>query len=183
MSGSSWRVLGYLLIFGLVFGLVASLLTFVLTVIVNRQSLYRDGHGGDRSCAHGVVNFGGVLIGALLMPFPAIGMTLLYIDLRFRKGEPVPRGQGVVGRRARYPRATRLGQSPKSSLSQASSGVCGAASAPPPPSGVMGGGSGAADSSENAISPGAPFRGRAPEEPGTSRSGSVELATAGIELC
>ena len=48
-----------------------------------------------------LVNFGGNLISAVLMPFTAIGMMLLYMDLRFRKGEPVPQpGEAVPDRPA-----------------------------------------------------------------------------------
>jgi Membrane domain of glycerophosphoryl diester phosphodiesterase len=97
VSGSSWRVLGYLLAFGLLFGLVAALLTFALTVIVSPASLTARSLTATIDPARlAIVNFGGNLINAVLMPFTAIGMMLLYMDLRFRKGEPVPQPGAAV---------------------------------------------------------------------------------------
>jgi hypothetical protein len=97
-SGSSWRVLAYLIVFGLIFGLIQILLTFVLTLIVNPSSLTLQGAVSQAfdPVRSAIIQFGSGLIGALLMPFPAIGMTLLYLDLRWRRGEPVPQpGEGV----------------------------------------------------------------------------------------
>ena len=97
VSGSSWRVLGYMLAFGLLFGLIAALLTLVLTLVVDPGSL------SDPTLTRPIdpvrvmiINFGAGLFSAMLMPFPAIGVTLLYLDLRWRRGEPVPQpGQAV----------------------------------------------------------------------------------------
>ena len=100
VSGSSWRVLGYLLVFGLLFGLVADCITFALTLIVNPASLTtRVLTVAPDPFRLAVVNFGGNIISAALMPFTAIGMMLLYMDLRFRKGEPVSQpGEAVANR-------------------------------------------------------------------------------------
>ena len=91
VSGSSWRMLGYLLAFGLPFGLIAALLTLVLTLAVDPQSLSMTALANPIDPVRVMIlNFGSGIISALFMPFPAIGMTLLYLDLRWRRGEPVP---------------------------------------------------------------------------------------------
>ena len=90
VSGSTWRVLGYLLVFGLVFGLIAGVLTFALTIIVDPASLIPRSPGElPRSTRHGRSSsaLGSSIISVLVMPFTAIGMMLLYLDLRWRRGE------------------------------------------------------------------------------------------------
>ena len=97
VSGSSWRVLGYLLAFGLIFGLIAALLTLVITLVVDPGSLAATSFTRPVDPVRVfIVNLGSGLIAALVLPFPAIGMTLLYLDLRWRRGEPVPQpGEAV----------------------------------------------------------------------------------------
>jgi hypothetical protein len=90
VSGSTWRVLGYTLLFAIVLGLIGGLLSLVVTLIVNpfrfvgtTVMLVDPGRLAVSTLVTG-------LITAALMPISTIGMTLLYLDLRWRKGEKVP---------------------------------------------------------------------------------------------
>lgn len=89
-TGSSWRILGYLLLFAVLAGLPAAVAVYVVTALL--------GSGVAQTATGLVVNpvesfvstFAIGFIAALFMPFPTIGLTLLYFDLRWRRGEPVP---------------------------------------------------------------------------------------------
>lgn len=89
-TGSSWRILGYLLLFALLAGLPAAVLGYLVTAVLG---------SGVTQTATGLVvspvdafvsTFAIGVVAALLMPLPTIGLTLLYFDLRWRRGEPVP---------------------------------------------------------------------------------------------
>lgn len=88
--GSSWRILGYLLLFGLLAGLPAAVIGYVVTAFLG---------SGVAQTATGLVanpveafvsTFAIGVIAALFSPFPTIGLTLVYFDVRWRRGEPVP---------------------------------------------------------------------------------------------
>ena len=93
VSGSSWRVFGYLLAFALVIGVISFAIVFLATLVLTLATM------SMRSAANApalgaAITFVNGLVGAVLMAIPAIGMTLLYLDLRFRKGEEVPQPGG-----------------------------------------------------------------------------------------
>lgn len=89
--GSSWRILGYLLLFGLLAGLPAAVIGYVAIAVLG---------SGVTETATGLLVANPVeafvsafsigVIAALFSPFPTIGLTLLYFDVRWRRGEPVP---------------------------------------------------------------------------------------------
>lgn len=89
VSGSSWRVLGYQLAFAVTVGLIALVIGFfiafiaVVALLLTRAPM-------TMQTINFVMGPTSALLGAILLPIPAIGMTLLYLDLRFRKGEEVP---------------------------------------------------------------------------------------------
>jgi hypothetical protein len=89
VSGSSWRVLGYVVAFALLLFVIGLAIAFVvgllLTVVLvaARSSI-------DIQTLSPIVSLAGALLIALLVPIPAIGMMLLYLDLRHRQGEVVP---------------------------------------------------------------------------------------------
>ncbi|MEO6351380.1 MAG: glycerophosphoryl diester phosphodiesterase membrane domain-containing protein [Candidatus Limnocylindrales bacterium] len=90
VSGSSWRVLGYLLLFALLLGLIGGLLGAVLTLIINPFTIVGATVVSVDPTRLAISTFVAGLISSALMPISAIGMTLLYFDLRSRKGEKVP---------------------------------------------------------------------------------------------
>ncbi|MGI8929044.1 MAG: glycerophosphoryl diester phosphodiesterase membrane domain-containing protein [Candidatus Limnocylindrales bacterium] len=88
--GSSWRIFGYLLLFGLLGGLPAAVIGYVVTLFLG---------SGVAQTATGLIanpieafasTFVIGVIAALFSPFPTIALTLLYFDVRWRRGEPVP---------------------------------------------------------------------------------------------
>ena len=91
VTGSSWRILGYLFLFGFLAGLPAAVLGYVATTLLG---------SGITQTASGLIisdpvrgflsTFAIGVIAALFSPFPTIGLTLLYFDVRWRRGEPVP---------------------------------------------------------------------------------------------
>ena len=90
VTGSSWRVLGYLLLLGLLIGLPVAVISYVVNLVI--------GSGVTVSGSTLVINAGQVfastvvtsLIASLFAPLVTIGVTLLYLDLRYRRGEQVP---------------------------------------------------------------------------------------------
>jgi hypothetical protein len=92
VSGSSWRVLGYLLVFGLLVGLVGALVSTVINIVVSPIRPTSLTTFVVDPVRLGISTFITGLISTALMPLPAIGMALLYFDLRWRRGEPVPHG-------------------------------------------------------------------------------------------
>jgi len=101
VSGSTWRVLGYILVFGIVFGLIGFIFTFALTAMVNPASLsVRTASAAMDPSRLAIISFGTAIISAVLAPFTAIGMMLLYLDLRWRRGEPVAQPGAAVADRS-----------------------------------------------------------------------------------
>lgn len=90
-TGSSWRILGYLFLFGFLAGLPVAVLGYVATALLG---------SGITQTASGLIvsdpvqgfmsTFAIGIIAALFSPFPTIGLTLLYFDVRSRRGESVP---------------------------------------------------------------------------------------------
>lgn len=82
--GSSWRVLGYLVTLGLVIGLLGALVTQIAQLLLG-------GAGAPIDAGEIVVQtlIGG-LVSMLLAPVLPIAFTLLYFDLRWRRGELAP---------------------------------------------------------------------------------------------
>jgi len=84
VAGSTWRVLGYVLAFGLATGILSQLLGQLGGIVVGLVA--------------GPVGTAGTLlrltwaaaITILMAPVVPAAMTLLYLDLRLRRGEPAP---------------------------------------------------------------------------------------------
>ena len=89
VAGSSWRVLGYVIAFALLLFVIGIALAFVVGLIVavvlaiSRSSI-------SIESLSPLISLGSAILIAALVPIPAIGMMLLYLDLRFGKGESVP---------------------------------------------------------------------------------------------
>ena len=89
-SGSSWRVLGYLLVLGLIVGLAGGLISTVVNLVIQPVRATGLTTFTVDPIRLAIATFVSGLIEAVLMPIPAIGTMLLYFDLRWRRGEPVP---------------------------------------------------------------------------------------------
>ena len=92
VSGSSWRVLGYLLAFLVAVGLLSLIITLPASMIVTFASF-----NATRSLSAltdptwtAALTFVTTVVSVVLAPLVSVGMMLLYLDLRFRKGENVP---------------------------------------------------------------------------------------------
>jgi hypothetical protein len=80
--------------------LIGFIFTFALTAIVNPASLsLRTAPVTLDPTRLAILSFGSAVTAALLMPFTAIGMMLLYLDLRWRRGEPVAQPGGAIADR------------------------------------------------------------------------------------
>ncbi len=91
VSGSTLRVIGYTLFFGLVTGVFALLVEIVLSLIVGSGFRVNGGTVVFQPVPFVITAIVQTLITAALLPVTAIGMTILYFDLRFRRGEsPLP---------------------------------------------------------------------------------------------
>jgi hypothetical protein len=89
VSGSTWRVIGYIVLLGLlgaVIGLIASLLGALVYGTGIDWTTFEQ--AWDPVAAAGQVIVGAI-IAVLAQPFLAAVMTLLYYDLRVRGGEPL----------------------------------------------------------------------------------------------
>jgi len=84
VGGSTLRVLGYLIVIGLVIGLIVSSLTTVANQLLTAGRLAFD---PAMIAAQSVV---GGLIGLIFVPFTNAVFSLLYYDLRWRRGELTP---------------------------------------------------------------------------------------------
>ncbi len=90
VTGSSWRVLGYVLLLALLVGLPVAVITYLVNTVI--------GTGVTATETTLVINAGQVFVGttatglvaSIFAPFGTIGVTLLYFDLRHRRGEQVP---------------------------------------------------------------------------------------------
>lgn len=90
VSGSTWRVLGYSLLFGLLIGLIAVLPATAVTLVLVPEVFSVQPTIVVDPLRSAALSFFNSLISVLIMPLPMIGLTLLYFDLRWRRGEPVP---------------------------------------------------------------------------------------------
>src|SRR5687768_5955291 len=92
VSSSSWRVFGYLIVFALLVGVTAGLLSAVVNIVINPVRITSVTTFTLDPVRLAIATFVSGLITAALMPLPAIATALLYFDLRWRRGEPVPHG-------------------------------------------------------------------------------------------
>ncbi len=81
VAGSGWRVLGYLLLIGILVGLLGAIVLQVGFALLGGSALTVD---GAVLLVQGL--FSG-LVATLLAPILPIALTLLYYDLRWRRGE------------------------------------------------------------------------------------------------
>lgn len=82
--GSFWRVLGTLLLAALLVGLVSSVISFPLGMVAGVTSLTVTG-GAMLTAVDLLVTFLSFLLSAVIMPFSAAVVALIYIDLRMRR--------------------------------------------------------------------------------------------------
>ncbi|WP_180272178.1 glycerophosphoryl diester phosphodiesterase membrane domain-containing protein [Actinomyces ruminis] len=82
--GSFWRVLGALLLSALLTGLVSSLIAFPLGLVAGATSVLAPG-AAISAAADVLVTFLSFLLSAVIMPFSAAVVALIYIDLRMRR--------------------------------------------------------------------------------------------------
>ena len=85
VTGSTWRVIGYSLLFGLAAGILGGLLVQLGNLAVDAAL-----PGVDDLVAAGLRFALGAVSTVLVTPIPAAALTLLYLDLRLRRGEPMP---------------------------------------------------------------------------------------------
>ena len=87
ISGSTARVIGYALLFGLAAGIIEGLLAQIGLIVVSALS------GVLSAEAQLVLRFAVSSISTLLLaPVVPVAMTLLYVDLRVRRGERISVG-------------------------------------------------------------------------------------------
>ncbi len=82
VSGSGWRVLGYLLLSGVISTLLGALLQLLPTALLRLDPII------PRDVLIGTLVDGVASI--VLLPLIPLVFTLLYYDLRWKRGEPVP---------------------------------------------------------------------------------------------
>ena len=90
--GSTWRVLGYTILFGILVALIATIVGTVMSIVVYPQMFTL---AGSISLAFdngrlALIAFLNLVLTALLTPIPTIALTLLWFDLRWHHGQPVP---------------------------------------------------------------------------------------------
>ena len=96
VAGSTWRVIGFLVVIGLTVGMVAFVLTLIVTIAVGAASLSVTQVQQIDPVRLGIANTLSLLIGTALLPFTAVATLLLYFDLKWRAGGAVPQ-PGVPG--------------------------------------------------------------------------------------
>ncbi len=87
VRGSWWRVLGITLLVGLIAGIVANVVSIPFSLVgaaVTAASSIRSGATGFGSS--GLAGLGSLVGAALVLPFTVACLTLLYLDLRMRRG-------------------------------------------------------------------------------------------------
>jgi hypothetical protein len=89
VAGSGWRILGYFIAFAVLLFVIGIAIAFVVGLLVAVVLAVLGSPMTIESVSPVISLFSAILIAALV-PIPAIGMMLLYLDLRFRKGEQVP---------------------------------------------------------------------------------------------
>jgi hypothetical protein len=90
VSGSGWRVLGYLFVFGLIVGVTGGLLSGVINVAINPVRVTGLTTVSVDPVKLAITTLIQGLIRSVFEAIPVIGTLLLYYDLRWRHGEPVP---------------------------------------------------------------------------------------------
>ena len=90
VSGSGWRVLGYLFVFGLLIAVTGGLIGAIVTVVINPFHATSLTTFTVDPVKLTISTFVNGLISSALEPIPVIGTLLLYYDLRWRHGETVP---------------------------------------------------------------------------------------------
>lgn len=91
VSGSSWRVLGYSILFALLVGAIGTFVGALFASFTGSGMREIDGRVVFEPTAYLVASVIDGLISISLAPISVIGLTLLYFDLRFRRAEaPVP---------------------------------------------------------------------------------------------
>jgi hypothetical protein len=90
VAGSSWRVLGYLLVFGLLIAVTGGVLSALINIIINPVRATGLTTFEVDPVRLAISTFIQGVIAAALEPITAIGTLLLYYDLRWRHGESAP---------------------------------------------------------------------------------------------
>ncbi len=91
VSGSSWRVLGYSILFALLVGAIGTFVGALFASFTGSGMREIDGRVVFEPIAYLVASVIDGLISISLAPISVIGLTLLYFDVRFRRGEsPLP---------------------------------------------------------------------------------------------
>jgi hypothetical protein len=94
IAGSMWRVIGYVLVLGLLVAVLGSILSLIGTIIgflVAPPSITTFPVSVTFNPLSLVIqSFVQLLALAVVSPIASVGVTLLYFDIRWRKGEPVP---------------------------------------------------------------------------------------------
>jgi len=97
VAGSGWRVIGYYLVFWILTIVITLIASTVVNVVIDPYQV-----SGFRIVAIdypklAISTILSALLGAFIAPLTAIPAILLYLDLRFRKGEFInPPGQGSL---------------------------------------------------------------------------------------
>ena len=95
VSGSTLRVLGYALFFGLLVGLFGLLIEIVVSLIVGSGFRVTGNTVAFEPVSYLIIAVVGTSASTVLLPVTVVGMTILYFDLRFRRGEsPLPGTDG-----------------------------------------------------------------------------------------
>lgn len=94
LDGAMLRVVGWALVFGIILGLIGFLLTiaasFVAVVVAPPEVVSPGSLGNLESTTLVVQTLITTLVTATLEPIAIIGLTLLYFEIRWRRGEGVP---------------------------------------------------------------------------------------------
>lgn len=99
LAGSMLRLIGWSIVFGLILALIGVVVTFVGLFIGLIVSPPQPGSLATLQSGSVIAEtFATTLIEGLFAPFLTIGLTLLYFEIRWRHGEPVPApGQPPIG--------------------------------------------------------------------------------------
>ena len=96
VSGSTLRVLGYALFFGLLVGAFVLLIEIVLSLIVGSGFRLTGNTVVFEPWPFLITSVAETIVTTALLPVTVVGMTILYFDLRFRRGEsPLPGTRGT----------------------------------------------------------------------------------------
>lgn len=96
VRGATWRVLGYILLFGFLVGLPVALISGFASAVIGPGYSGSDSgltYNTTRILAESIISS---LVVAVFAPISTIALTLLYFDLRWRNGESVPAPAGGV---------------------------------------------------------------------------------------